>query len=346
MKKIALIYNLCKDRGNVEFEAEFDSPSTIEGIKKALSKKYQVQEIEAVRDFSWIEKLKEFNPDLIFNIAEGFVGPGRESVYTAIYEQLGFNYCGPDSINLSVCQNKHLTKKLLKDVVNVPSGFVVSELEDLKNYALTFPYILKLNSEGTSMGINENSVVTNSKELYTQCYYLLNKYKNKPIIVEEFLPGQDFGMSYVEGLGVLGPIKINYQNKTGVYDFNLKTFNEDQVNTVGTDEGREELAIMVRKIVKTLDIKGYTKFDFRKSNKDNKYYFIEANAQISLWPHGEVAIAAESNNVSYDDLVTHIVDNAFLKQEKVNSVGYKGEIMMSKNKTHQGEIKNGRETSF
>ena len=107
MKKIALLYNL--NRGNYEYETEFDSEITINKIYESIKDKYEVKKIEALKDFSWITEIQKYNPDLVFNICEGYNGPARESVYAAILEQFNFNYTGPDSTNLLICHNKFIS---------------------------------------------------------------------------------------------------------------------------------------------------------------------------------------------------------------------------------------------
>ena len=154
MKKIVLLFNL--NRHQYEYETEFDSELTINSIYNVLSKNYEVKKIEADKEFRWIEELRRYNPDLVFNICEGYNGPARESVYGAILEQFKYNYSGPDSTNLLMCHNKFLVKNLLKDYVDCPKGYSICEKEDidlLKN--IQYPVIIKLNSKNSSMSMYE-----------------------------------------------------------------------------------------------------------------------------------------------------------------------------------------------
>ena len=47
----------------------------------------QVKKIEADKEFKWIGELNQYQPNLVFNVCEGYNGPARESVYGAILEQ-------------------------------------------------------------------------------------------------------------------------------------------------------------------------------------------------------------------------------------------------------------------
>jgi D-alanine-D-alanine ligase len=79
--------------------AECDSDETIAAIGQALGEKHDVFPIEA--DEEAYLRLKKLRPDLVFNIAEGLIGPNRESHIPSICEMLGIPYTGQGSSLLS-----------------------------------------------------------------------------------------------------------------------------------------------------------------------------------------------------------------------------------------------------
>lgn len=320
MKKIAMLFNL--NRHQFEYETEFDSEYTIDSIYNTLSKNYLVEKIEADKDFNWISKLKTYNPNLVFNICEGFHGPARESVYAAILEQLGLNYSGPDSTNMLVCHNKFLAKKLLKDDVLVPFGYVIKNKDEIKFLSnIKFPVIVKLNSEGSSMGMTKDSVVYNFDSLNKEVTRFIDTY-NRGVLVEQYIKGQDISMIYVEGLGALGPCIVNCDSE--FYDYEMKSDKDDTVDISTLDGNFDELKMIVEKIARKLDIKGYAKLDFRIS--DGKFYLIEVNAQVSFHPEGEFITCAKKDNYSFEQIINFIVKNALQHENKINSVGIVGDI--------------------
>lgn len=320
MKKIAMLFNL--NRHQFEYETEFDSEYTIDSIYNTLSKNYLVEKIEADKDFNWISKLKTYNPNLVFNICEGFHGPARESVYAAILEQLGLNYSGPDSTNMLVCHNKFLAKKLLKDDVLVPFGYVIKNKDEIKFLSnIKFPVIVKLNSEGSSMGMTKDSVVYNFDSLNKEVTRFIDTY-NRGVLVEQYIKGQDISMIYVEGLGALGPCIINCDSE--FYDYEMKSDKDDTVDISTLDGNFDELKMIVENIARKLDIKGYAKLDFRIS--DGKFYLIEVNAQVSFHPEGEFITCAKKDNYSFEQIINFIVKNALQHENKINSVGIVGDI--------------------
>ena len=315
MKKIAILYNL--NRNEYEYEAEFDSEYTIKSIYDALKNKYDVKKIEAVKDFSWIKELQALNPDLVFNVCEGFNGPARESVYAGILEQMDLNYSGPDSTNLLICHNKFLVKNLINNLTKTPFGYAIQNKEDIKKVKnITYPVIVKLNSEGSSMGLNEKSIVYNYNDLENQVKWLLNKY-NRNILIEEYIEGVDISMAYIEGIGALGPCEINCDAK--FYDYEMKTIKDASVDITPINEEYTELKEIVMKIVKRLDIKGYAKLDFRLKNND--YYLIEVNSQVSFHPLGEFITCCKKDGYSFEKTINYIVDKALENSSKLNSIG-------------------------
>ena len=317
MKKIAILYNL--NRHQHEYETEFDSELTINSIYDVLIKNYKVKKIEADRDFKWIKKINSYKPDLIFNICEGYNGPARESVYGAILEQLEYNYTGPDSTNLLMCHNKYLVKNLLKDYIDTPKGYIINRKEDINELnKIKYPVIVKLNSEGSSMGMNEKSIVKSFDELKKQALYLLKRY-DRSVLIEEYIDGEDYSMIFVEGIGPLGPCIVNCSSE--FYDYEMKTIKDDTVDITTAKGEFETLKDIVSLIAKKLDIKGYSKIDFRK--KGNKYYLIEVNSQVSFHPTGEFITCAKKDRYSFEKIINYIVKKAIREGKKKNSVGYK-----------------------
>lgn len=317
MKKVAILFNL--NRYQFEYEAEFDSELTIDSIYKVLSKKYEVKKIEADKEFKWIGELNQYQPNLVFNVCEGYNGPARESVYGAILEQFKYNYTGPDSTNLLMCHNKFLVKNLLKNYIDCPKGYSVCEEKDidlLRN--IRFPAIVKLNSEGSSMGMDEKSIVNSYGELKNQVLSLIQRY-DRNVLVEEYVDGQDLSMIYIEGIGALGPCIVNCDSE--FYDYEMKTINDDAVDIQTTTGEFDALKNIVLTIAEKLDIKGYAKIDFRK--KDGKYYLIEVNSQVSFHPTGEFITCAKTDGYSFDYIINYIVERALITGNKKNSIGYK-----------------------
>lgn len=315
MKKVIVLYNL--NHHEYEYETEFDSEITIDAIRNALSKKYEVELVEVKRDFSWIDYLIKSKPDLVFNVCEGYKGPARESVYAAILEQLGILYTGPDSTNLLMCHNKLMVKKLMSGLVNVPKGFVVRTIGDLNKLPeLKYPVIVKLNSEGSSIGLSEKSIVYLLEDLSKRVEFLYKNYESN-ILIEEYIEGTDISMIYIEGIGPLGPCLV--QCNSMFYDYEMKTTKDDTVEIEVMSGNYQELYDIVKIIVHRLDIKGYAKIDFRVN--ESGYYLIEVNGQVSFHPTGEFITCAKTKGYSLEEVILHIADSMLKTKQKEYSIG-------------------------
>lgn len=194
---IGIAYNAKKKTKNKEIYdkyAEFDDISTIKAIQKAIEEKYKTVLLEA--DTNFVEKLKKTKPDFVFNIAEGINGESRESHIPAILEMFGIPYSGSGVLTQAITLDKNKTKELL-EYYKIPTPkfqLIENEKFELKN--MRFPIIVKPNSEGSSKGITNKSLVFNKKDLIHQVKYVLKTYK-EPVIIEEFLDGREFTVSII-----------------------------------------------------------------------------------------------------------------------------------------------------
>jgi D-alanine-D-alanine ligase len=316
--KVALVYNL--SYGFHEYEAEFDSQFTINFLDQALSLYYDVTLVESTQNFEiFLHNLLAAKPDIIFNVAEGFIGPAREAFYPALYDQLHLRFCGPDATNLIICHNKVLTKNLLNLTdLPVPRGVALTrDLVDDKQIAeFNFPLIVKLNSEGSGMGLSEHSIVEDPISLREQVKTIWKAYQRR-ILIEEYIEGKDISMAYVEGIGALGPCEVICTDHHRIYDYEYKTVKDELVVIKAAEElskeTKKELKIIVEEIAKTLDIRGYAKVDFRVK-LNGEAYILEVNGQISFHPQGEFMVSVDSEGYTMSDMVHHIVEYANQKE--------------------------------
>ena len=112
-----------------------------------------------------------------------------------------------------------------------------------------------------------------------------------------------------------------YVDCSEFYDYEMKTIKDDTVDIQTTNGEFDSLKNIVLTIAEKLDIKGYAKIDFRK--KDDKYYLIEVNSQVSFHPTGEFITCAKTDGYSIDDIINYIVEKALETNSKKNSIGYK-----------------------
>src|SRR3954454_5861032 len=154
--------------------AEWDSPTTIAAVESALSKLGRVVRLEAKEDFP--ERLRQTQPDIVFNIAEGFHGVNREAHVPAICEFYGIPYSGSDPFTLTLCLDKARTKETLSfHGVPTPKFAVVENLADIdeRTSALKLPLFVKPLHEGSSKGITDGNLCRDRDHLRSQTKFLL-----------------------------------------------------------------------------------------------------------------------------------------------------------------------------
>ena len=111
--KIGLTFDLRSwylDRGySMEDTAEFDKQDTVDAIDSALKK--MGFETEPIGNcFQLIDALSTGKRwDLVFNIAEGLYGDGRESVVPAILDQYKIPYVFSGPVIMGISLNKQIS---------------------------------------------------------------------------------------------------------------------------------------------------------------------------------------------------------------------------------------------
>ncbi|HBL83347.1 MAG: D-alanine--D-alanine ligase [Clostridiales bacterium GWF2_38_85] len=317
--KIGLTYNLKKENhsGTHDEEAEYDNIETIFALKNAFEKAgYHVELMEADDDLPL--RLKNTKVDIVFNIAEGRGGRGREAQVPSLLNMMGIKFAGSDETTLCIALDKALTKRVLSTYkIKTPKFKVVSDIKKMGSFkGFLFPVIVKPNAEGSSKGISDVCIaedITSLKNLLTDN---ITSYKQS-MLVEEYIDGREFTVGIL-GNGrdtkVFRPMEIVYldQNRNySVYSFNVKQNYKKLIRydcPAALDQQIEDKMIKTaRKIYDTLECKDFSRMDFRLSN-DNEIYFIEINPLPGLAPgYSDYPMLADFNGTDYDTLVQSII---------------------------------------
>jgi len=324
---VGLAYNLKKGiKSEVEdIEAEYDSMDTVYAIKKSLEKlNCKVELLEA--DESILEKLKKTKVDIVFNIAEGTYGRGREAQIPALLNFLKIPFTGSDETTLCLALDKALAKRILSTYkIKTPKYQVLSNSKDKLNKNMKFPLIVKPNAEGSSKGISDHAVVRNRAELKELLDKNFNSY-GQAMLVEEFIKGREFTVGIVNSgdeIFVFPPMEIKFKDKAqehNIYSFNIKKNYKDYVEYVcpaEIDKSLEDKMIAAsKKIFKVLECRDFSRIDFRMS-PEGEIYFIEINPLPGLAPgYSDFPMLAEFNGVDYDTLIKMILNSGLKRLGK------------------------------
>ncbi len=318
---VGIAYNLKKGISSdcEDLEAEYDSYDTIDAISKVFAaENMKVVPLEADGDF--IERLKASGVDIVFNIAEGIHGRGRESQVPAILNFLGIPFSGSDETTLGLSLDKALTKRYLSTFrIETPPYQIVRSPDFKLDTSLTFPLIIKPNAEGSGKGISDLAVVDNEEQLSE----LINKnFKlyGQPMLIEKYIKGREFTVGILgngKDMTVFEPMEICYlqhEREHQIYSYKVKTNYQKYVSyncpsnlDTATSEKMKSIAAQ---IYEALDCQDMSRIDFRLS-EDGTVYFIEINPLPGLAPnYSDYPMLAGFCGMSYGKLILSILNNA------------------------------------
>lgn len=317
---VGLTYNLKKGiKSNIEdIEAEFDSIETVNAIKEALERlNCTVELLEA--DTGIISRLVQMKPDIVFNIAEGLDGRGREAHIPALLNFLHIPFTGSDETTLCIALDKALTKRILTTFgVKTPKYQLIKHPSEFIK-KLNFPLIVKPNAEGSSKGISDFAIVNNNDELKGLIEKNYEMYK-QPMLVEEYIKGREFTVGII-GNGdetiVFPPMEIKYKKKEekyNIYSYTVKKNYKEYVEYICPPQlGKkieEKMVRTAKKIYESLSCRDFSRIDFRLS-LEGEVYFLEINPLPGLAPgYSDFPMIGEFNGIDYGTLIKMVLNSA------------------------------------
>lgn len=305
--------------------AEWDDIHTIRAVASALALCHEVTLVEADADaFSAFRRLQ---PDLVFNMAEGLHGSGREAQIPSLLDMLGLAYTGSGPVTLGVCLDKARTKEILSyHRIPTPRFSVVTDLAELPA-RLHYPLMVKPVIEGSSKGVTDRALVHDRRALVRQVAWVLENYR-QPALVEEFLPGREFTVALLGNgaeLQVLPIVEINFDSLPArvnpIYSYEAKWIwdrEQDPLKIFACPAPLEPLlqrAIegLCKKAFNALGCRDWCRIDVRLDGA-GRPQIIELNPLPGILPRPEqnscFPKAARAAGLSYDDMILSIVDAA------------------------------------
>ncbi len=315
--KVGLTYDLRSwylDRGySMEETAEFDKQETVDALRHSIAE--MGHETETIGNvFQLIEALaigKRW--DLVFNIAEGLYGDGRESVIPAILDQYKIPYVFSGPVIMGLSLNKYLAKLVVASVgVPVSPGVLLNTPEEALNCSLNYPLFVKPVSEGTGKGITEKSLVRSKADLTYMVKWINNEFR-QPALAEEYLPGREFTVG-ITGSGsdaeAIGGMEIICMGDVP-YSMAVKENYQEYCRYIplGKDV-EEECKDVALRAWRALDAVDAGRIDL-KADRNGRICFIEANPLAGLNPvHSDLPILSGMYGIGFQTLMEKIMQSA------------------------------------
>lgn len=268
-----------------------------------------------------IEHVERAAPDLVWNFVEAFKGHRYfESHVAAILELLEVPYTGCGHRCLMLCQDKGLSKEILKHHRIHTPRFVVSRLhQPLRKLAASlFPVLVKPLAEEGSVGISRDSFAEAEAQALKRIEFLHERFR-QDVIVEQYIEGREI---YVGVLGdtrlrVLPPRELkfsrvpegapkyasfkakwdsDYRERWGIYN----TFADDLAPEI-----LRQIRSVAKRTFRVLQMRGYGRIDLRLT-AEGRVYVVEANPNPQIAMYEDFSEAARQFGISYNDLIEQI----------------------------------------
>jgi D-alanine-D-alanine ligase len=299
-----------------EDAAEFDSEVTIVGIERVLrGMGFRTERIGSVKSLTRrLAGGKRW--DLVFNIAEGVSGFGREAQVPALLEAYGIPYTFSDALVCALSLHKGMAKRVVRDAgVPTPDFALVESLDDLAEVALPFPLFAKPVAEGTSKGIGSASIIRAPDELEQVCDRLLRRFA-QPVLVETFLPGREFTVGIVGGgraaecIGVM-EVHLGAEAEQELYSYENKKHDEWTSYRLVDDAAARAAGAVALAAWRAIGGRDAGRVDIRL-DAAGRANFIEVNALPGINPErSDLVICARQAGIGYDALLRRILGHTF-----------------------------------
>lgn len=318
---IGFVYDLKRDylaEGYSDRDvAEFDSDETVDAIAGALETLgHRVDRIGHAKNLC--RRLVEGQRwDLVFNISEGLRGRSREAQTPAILELYGIPYTFSDPLVSAVTLDKAVTKRLVRDAGLATAPFeVIAALSDCEKIRFGYPMFAKPVAEGSSKGIDDQSLIRDRQQLEGVVARLLKDYQ-QPVLVEAFLPGREFTVGMV-GTGadvtLVGMMEVNIHDpdRQGIYSQISKQHYLEMVKYEKVPAGQlhDQIAGLALAAHRALECRDASRVDVRLDG-NGVPNFIEINPLPGLHPTiSDLPIIAGLHDMPYLALLERIVQSA------------------------------------
>jgi D-alanine-D-alanine ligase len=305
---------------------------TVDAIQKALEEEgNKVTLMPVHQDGKWIEKVRRGKFDLAFNMCEGIDGiASLEPAVIGVLELFTIPFTGCSAYTASVCLRKHVVNTLLDRAgLPVPRFGVVRRGGALPSVG--YPAICKPAAEDASLGIEQRSVVRNTRQLAERAHAMLESWDE--IIVQRYVTGREVNVGLI-GDTVLPIAEIDFsgmpEGKWRIVSYASKweVGSDEDLGTVPKCPAKlpKKLAEEVRSVAlaawKLVGGTGYGRVDMR-IDEEGRPWILEVNANPDIAPDAGLARMAGVAGMSYSALIREISELGLRRVfEKAEPVGF------------------------
>ncbi len=244
--------------------------------------------------------------DFVLNFDFGYKSRTRNMNVPAFCENYNIKYFNPNPYVQVLCQDKFMAKKFAENFeIKTPNCLLVfshSYNKELLN-GFNYPLIIKPNYESESIGITQNSIVSNINQADYLIKQLLKDFDG--VLIEEYIEGCEIAITI-------------FGNNDNLFFEEVELHFPDEGNfayKAYTSEIKQHVAIEIKKscYLTEDDIKHIKQLYFNLSPnkliridgriKDSAFNLIEINANPGLYYKSIVSQTFKINGFNYDEML-------------------------------------------
>ena len=263
---------------------------------------YRVTSIDVQRDAGALLTRLHPKPDAVFNALHGRWG--EDGCIQGLLNIIEVPYTHSGLLASALAMDKPAAKTVFAaSGIKVSKHVITTRDELLKGDVLPRPYVVKPVNEGSSVGVTIVHEGDNFKPGDDGGWC-----RGRRVMVEEFIPGRELTVA-VMGDRALAVTEI--LTDRAFYDYDAKYAHQGSRHTVPADIGPDVYDEACRISLlghQALGCRGVSRADLRFDGED--LYMLEINTQPGMTPTSLVPEQAAYANISFEDLVSWMVENA------------------------------------
>ncbi|MBU4375136.1 ATP-grasp domain-containing protein [Patescibacteria group bacterium] len=270
-----------------------------------------------------INNLINSDIDLVFNVCERINESSLLEPHAAsIFDVLQIPYTGSNPLTLGLCIDKIRVKKLLT-YHNIPTAKwdYAHTLNDSIRDDLKYPLIVKPANTDNSIGITNDSVVTDKIGLKKQLEKIILEYK-RPALIEEYIDGDEYDVAIMgsdyDDLRVL-PLSRSIFNKMPegywhIYAYDSKRDSNEAYKSIVVQEPAKRISQKLKSLLAEIALDTYNILDCHdygrveiKVDRNNNPFVLELNPNPSIDKNYAFPRLSKLVGMSYGDFLEEII---------------------------------------
>jgi len=323
--RVGILFNVIPDvayRENIDHVSEAKVQDHVKAVQEAVMKLRLSCHLLPVKDDIkfLIDSLELFRPDIVVNLCEGVFGYSQyEMNVPAILELLKIPYTGSPPLTLGLCQNKGLTKYILR-----ANGIPTPDYQILESYkvwkgGIDFPLIVKPLREDASLGITRKSFVRTNRQLKARVDYINKRFK-QPALVEKYIDGREINVSILgyekPRILPISEIIFEFKGEPKIVDYSAKWIEKSEEYKGTKPVCPAKLTPSLERLVKRTALKAYrllscrdyARVDMRL--KDDTPFVVEVNANPDISLDAGFTRSLKVAGISFEKFIGEIISFA------------------------------------